>query len=72
MKTYRIEASEIVHYVVEVKVDDDADPADAMTEAVEILSDSELNKDYIEDFSGFQTDRFMIDNGNGFFEEIED
>ena len=69
MNTYRIEASEIVHYVVEVKADDDAD---AMTEAVKILSDSELNKDYIEDFSGFQTDRFMIDNGNGFFEEIED
>lgn len=69
MNTYRIEASEIVHYVVEVKADDDAD---AMTEAVKILSDSELSKDYIDDFSGFQTDRFMIDNGNGFFEEIED
>ena len=68
-KLYRIEASEVVHYAVEVEADDDAE---AMTEAVKILSDSELSKDYIDDVNGFQTDRFMIDNGNGFFEEIDE
>ena len=69
MKTYRIESSETVHYVVEVQADS---YMNALYEANKQLSDSEISKELIEEYSGFQTDRVLVDNGNGFFEEVND
>jgi len=69
MKTYRIEASELVKYVIEVSA---TDLEDAMHQATKIMSDEELVKDYIDELTDYQTDRILVDNGNGFFEEIEE
>lgn len=68
-KLYRIEASELVKYVVEVRA---TDLSDAMNQATKIMSDEELSKDCIDEFTDYQTDRILVDNGNGFFEEVED
>ena len=69
MKTYRIEASEVVHYAVEVQADS---YLDALYQANKQLADTELSAETIEEYSGYQTDRVLVDNGKGFFEEVED
>ena len=68
MGVYRIESSEIIHYAIEVEADDDIQ---ALEKANKMLADTETNQDYVSDYSGYQVDRVMVDNGQGYFEEIQ-
>lgn len=68
MKLYRIESSEIIHFAIEVEADDDIQ---ALEKANKMFADTEASKDYVSDYSGYQVDRVMVDNGQGYFEEIQ-
>ena len=68
MALYRIEASEVIHFAIEVEADDDIK---ALEKANKMFADTKARQDYVSDYSGYQVDRVMVDNGQGYFEEIE-